>query len=195
MTPALLHRHKVACLRDLPGASSKLQLFEADLLEEGSFDACVSGATHIFHTASPFVTSNISNPHEELHKPALEGTRHVFGSIARAMGAGGPPPRVVLTSSVAAIMGKPTDKATCFDEDDWNTSSEAEGAWPSSSLRRPHQTWRRVVITNADRPTGAGSPPGDGLDMYRYSKLIAEREAWALAEKHQLQVASRGEPK
>ena len=118
----------MACLRDLPGAASKLQLFEADLLETGSFDACVSGADVVFHTASPFVTSNISNPHEELHKPALEGTRHVFSSIARAMAAGGSPPRVVLTSSVAAIMGKPTDKATCFYEDDWNGSSEAEGA-------------------------------------------------------------------
>ena len=41
-------------------------------------------------------------------------------------------------------MGTAADKATCFDESDWNLSSKAEG-----------------------------NPPGDGLDMYRYSKVAA----------------------
>lgn len=58
-------------------------------------------------------------------------------------------------------MGKATDKDTCFNEDDWNFSSRPEG-----------------------------SPPGDGLDLYRYSKLIAEREAWSLAEAQGLEMAS-----
>ncbi len=31
-----------------------MELFEADLLQDGSFDAAVAGADYVFHTASPF---------------------------------------------------------------------------------------------------------------------------------------------
>ena len=34
--------------------AGKLELHEADLLKEGSFDAAVKGAHFVFHTASPF---------------------------------------------------------------------------------------------------------------------------------------------
>jgi nucleoside-diphosphate-sugar epimerase len=148
---------KLAHLTELPNAANNLRLFEADLLAEGAFDGCVAGADVIFHTASPFVTTNITDAQQQLYDPALKGTQNVFASIARA----GSKPRVVLTSSVAAVLGKATDKATCFDEDDWNSSSKPEG-----------------------------NPPGDGLDLYRYSKLIAEREAWALAERQGLEMAA-----
>lgn len=154
---------KLACLRDLPGAKENLELFEADLLAEGAFDPCVAGADYVFHTASPFITSDITDAHAQLYAPSLDGTRNVFGSIARAVAGGGAKPRVVLTSSVAAVFGRPADKPADqpFDEDDWNVSSVAEG-----------------------------NPVGDGLDLYRYSKLIAEREAWACAEAAGLQMAS-----
>jgi len=41
-------------LRALDGSAERLQLFKADLLEEGSFDAVVQGCECVFHTASPF---------------------------------------------------------------------------------------------------------------------------------------------
>jgi hypothetical protein len=41
-------------LRALDGSAERLQLFKADLLEEGSFDAIVEGCECVFHTASPF---------------------------------------------------------------------------------------------------------------------------------------------
>lgn len=34
--------------------AGKLELHEADLLKEGSFDDAVKGAHLVFHTASPF---------------------------------------------------------------------------------------------------------------------------------------------
>lgn len=36
----------------LPGT---LELYEADLLNEGSFDKVTSGVDYVFHTASPFL--------------------------------------------------------------------------------------------------------------------------------------------
>lgn len=151
---------KASSLLALKGADAKsLELLEADLLEPNAFDAAVRDAAYVFHTASPFVTSNITNAQEQLLRPSLEGTRNMFSSVVKAVSEGAPPPRVVLTSSVAAVMGRASDKETCFDEADWNFSSTVDGG-------------------------------GDGLDAYRYSKLAAEREAWALAEAHGLELAT-----
>jgi hypothetical protein len=40
-------------LLNLDGAKEKLQLFKADLQEEGSFDSVIQGCHGVFHTASP----------------------------------------------------------------------------------------------------------------------------------------------
>lgn len=161
---SLTNTARNACLTGLPKASlgETLTLHEADLQDERAFDECVKDVDYVFHTASPFVTENITDPHKQLIAPSLEGTRNVFSSIQRSVARGvAPKPRVVLTSSVAAVMGKAADKEGCFDETDWNYTSTAEG-----------------------------SPPGDGIDMYRYSKLVAEKEAWALAAKQGLELST-----
>ncbi|XP_038980597.1 phenylacetaldehyde reductase-like isoform X3 [Phoenix dactylifera] len=44
---------KTEHLRALEGANERLQLFKANLLEEGSFDSVVKGCEGVFHTASP----------------------------------------------------------------------------------------------------------------------------------------------
>ena len=138
------HLHDIAAQQ--PGA---LQLFEADLLEEGSFDAAAAGCDTIFHMASPFVPFNVKNPQQELVDPAVYGTRNVLGSANRNQSV----ERVVLTSSVAAVMGDPTDKegqggqnGPVYTEDDWNQSSSLQ-----------HQP-------------------------YNFSKVSAEEEAWKIAE-------------
>lgn len=41
----------------LDGAKERLQLFKADLMDEGSFDPVVEGCECVFHTASPFYLS------------------------------------------------------------------------------------------------------------------------------------------
>jgi nucleoside-diphosphate-sugar epimerase len=121
------------------GSSSRLTIVEADLLEPGSFDECVRGASVVFHTASPFRTSGVVDPAVELVQPAVEGTENVLRAVmkkaaegaaegaAAVVGNARPATRVVLTSSIAAIMGSPKDKAGCFDEDDWNLSSSLGG--------------------------------------------------------------------
>ena len=48
-------------LRTLPGAKERLELWRADLLEEGSFDDVIFGCEGVFHTAMP-VTSLANNP-------------------------------------------------------------------------------------------------------------------------------------
>lgn len=50
------NKDKVAHLEALAAAlPGTLKLYEADLLEEGSFDKVVDGVDYVFHTASPFL--------------------------------------------------------------------------------------------------------------------------------------------
>jgi nucleoside-diphosphate-sugar epimerase len=122
----------------------KLLFFPGDLLEEGSFDAAMKGASGLIHAASPFKIDKIKDAKKELVDPAVEGTKNVLTSADEA----GTIEKVVLTSSVAAVYGDAIDikehKETVFSEKHWNTSSSIS-----------HQP-------------------------YSYSKVSAEREAWAL---------------
>ncbi|KAL3654747.1 hypothetical protein CASFOL_001482 [Castilleja foliolosa] len=49
--------NKTQHLLTFDGAKERLQLINADLLEEGSFDAVIDGCDGVFHTASPFLLS------------------------------------------------------------------------------------------------------------------------------------------
>jgi len=108
---------KTAHLREL---FPSLQLFEADLLQDGSFDEVMKGAEWVFHTASPFFM-NVTDAQKELIEPALNGTINVLKSVDKAATV----KRVVLTSSVAAIAKKFADPHV-YTEADWNTTSTLE---------------------------------------------------------------------
>lgn len=100
----------------------------------------------VFHTASPFITSNIDDPQKELIDPALLGTRNVLDEAHRTDSVA----RVVLTSSCAAIY---MDAADCDDA-------------PGGVLTE--DVWNRTASL--------------GYQPYSYSKTVAEKEAWRLAE-------------
>ncbi|KAI5419792.1 Tetraketide alpha-pyrone reductase 1 [Lathyrus oleraceus] len=70
---------KVDHLIKLEGAKERLQLFKADLLEQGSFDSIVEGCDGVFHTASP-VRFVVDDPQAELIDPAVKGTLNVLKS-------------------------------------------------------------------------------------------------------------------
>ncbi|XP_020592272.1 cinnamoyl-CoA reductase 1-like [Phalaenopsis equestris] len=90
---------KTEHLRALEGANERLHLFKANLLEEGSFDAEISGCDGVFHTASPFYHS-VTDPQAELIDPAVKGTLNVLNSCSKSSST---VKRVVVTSSMAAV--------------------------------------------------------------------------------------------
>ncbi len=61
-----------------------LELFEADLLSEGSFDAAVAGADYVVHTASPFIIT-VADPQRDLIEPAVKGTLNVLWAAKRGV--------------------------------------------------------------------------------------------------------------
>jgi len=113
---------KTAHLRALPGAE-RLSLFAADLMVDGSFDTAVAGAAAVIHSASPFFSQHVEDGEAQLIRPAVEGTQNVLASVGRSDSV----QRVVVTSSVAAIMGDAAEArqypGRVVDETHWNTSS------------------------------------------------------------------------
>ncbi len=123
----------------------KLEIWEANLINEGSFDEPAKGAEAIIHVASPF-TLRFKDAQKELIEPALNGTRNVLNAATKS----GTVKRIVLTSSVAAVNGDNIDMKEKglaeLTEEYYNTTS--------SPMHQP----------------------------YSYSKVIAEKEAWTIAQ-------------
>mgnify|MGYP006269062233 FL=1 len=116
---------RIGHLRSLAG-QDRLSLYKADLLSAGSFDAAVDGAEAVIHAASPFIRTGISDAHRQLIEPAVRGTRNVLASVERSPSVS----RVVLTSSVVAVMGDAAESRDypggVVDETRWNASNSAD---------------------------------------------------------------------
>ncbi len=110
----------LAPLRALAGAVDRLELVEADLGAEGSFDRAAAGCEYVMHTASPYVL-DAKDPQRDLVDPAVNGTLNVLSACQRAATV----TRVVLTSSMAAITDEPESDHT-LTESDWNEKSSLE---------------------------------------------------------------------
>ena len=138
--------------------SGMLKVFEADLLVQGSYDEAIEGCEVVMHIASPF-SLRTKDHQKELIDPALKGTVNVLGSVNRTPSV----KKVVLTSSVAAIIGDSIDMSekgeSHFDESHWNTTSSLKHqpyaysktlaekkAWKTSEAQN---NWKLVVINPA----------------------------------------------
>ncbi|KAG8702659.1 methylglyoxal reductase (NADPH-dependent) gre2 [Ceratobasidium sp. 395] len=122
-----------------------------DIAKDGAFDEAVKGVDAVAHTASPFHFE--ADDPQELIEPAVKGTVGILKSIEKnAPGV----QRVVVTSSVAAVMDSSKPNGTVFTEENWNTFS-----------------------TKQVEEKGKAAAGGD---KYRASKTLAEKAAWAEVE-------------
>ncbi|XP_027929072.1 cinnamoyl-CoA reductase 1-like [Vigna unguiculata] len=144
---------KVDHLVNLDGAKERLQLFKADLLEEGSFDSAVQGCHAVFHTASPFFFG-AKDPEAELLDPAVKGTLNVLKSCLKSATL----KRVVVTSSVAAVAcnDRPKTPDVVLDET-WFSDPEFcirnEGWYDLSKTLAEEAAWKFAKENNIDLVT------------------------------------------
>ncbi|KAJ3573251.1 hypothetical protein NP233_g2544 [Leucocoprinus birnbaumii] len=146
-----------------------------DITKPGAFDEAVKGVDAIEHTASP-VVPEVKDPQgaflyqkdaltidlehaADLIKPAVQGT---VGILQSALDHGSGIRRIVITSSGAAILVRPT-VPTLFSEEDWNTFS----------------------VEDVEK-NGVNAHPESG---YRASKTLAERAAWEFVEKNKSKIS------
>ncbi|GAB1519085.1 hypothetical protein RhiTH_002151 [Rhizoctonia solani] len=122
-----------------------------DIAKEGAFDEAVKGVDAVAHTASPFHFQ--ADDPQTLIEPAVKGTLGILASVHKYA------PnvqRIVITSSVAAIMDGSKPSGTVFTEDNWN-------------------------IFSLDEVETKGKAAAGG-DNYRASKTLAEKAAWVFLE-------------
>jgi dihydroflavonol-4-reductase len=126
----------------------QLRVFEADLLQDGSFTGPMQGCSLVFHVASPFMLpEKIKDGRRQMLEPALRGTQNVLASVNATETVR----RVVFTSTVGAIFGDYLDVMSM----------------PRRTLTEDHFNSTSSLTHNP----------------YHYSKVMAEKEAWSIAER------------
>lgn len=111
--------NKIQPIKDAFGADfDRLELVNADLLDEASIDKAIEGATFVVHTASPcdMGGNNLKNE-DEVRLPAVNGTLAVMKACHKHK-----VKRMVITSSVGAIsLGyKPSDHPKAWTDKYWS---------------------------------------------------------------------------
>jgi nucleoside-diphosphate-sugar epimerase len=134
------YEHLQIIADETPG---KLELFEADLLVDGSYKEAMKGCEVVFHMASPFMINGIKDPQKQLVDPALKGTVNILNTVNQTESV----KRVVLTSSVVSIYGdaKDAEKITdgVFTESMWNTTSTIKSKpYPYSKVLAEKEAWK-----------------------------------------------------
>jgi len=124
-------------LRRAGAQLDRLELVQLDLERDAGWPEAMAGVRYLQHVASPLTVEPLPD-RNELIRPALEGTRR---AVTVALEAG--VERIVLTSSIAAIVygHPPTDRA--FTTADWTDPDQAR-AYPESKLRAEQEAWRLV---------------------------------------------------
>ncbi|KAI0492390.1 hypothetical protein KFK09_026661 [Dendrobium nobile] len=136
-------------LKKLDKATENLQLFKADLLDYNTVEAAISGCEGVFHVASPVILSGISNPEEELIKPALVGTKNVLKACTKAN-----VKRVVVVSSISSIVSNPDwPQGTIMDENCWSDEEfckSTEDWYSLSKTMAEKEAFRHAQETGLD---------------------------------------------
>lgn len=131
------NNEKNSHLKKLDKATENLQLFKADLLDYNAIEAAISGCEGVFLVATPVMFSGISNPEEEVIRPALAGTKNVLKACSEIN-----VKRVVVVSSTTAVVINP----------DWPQGTVIdESCWSNEEFCRATENWYCLSKTMAER--------------------------------------------
>ncbi|KDP20827.1 hypothetical protein JCGZ_21298 [Jatropha curcas] len=122
----------------------ELRIFGADLTNEESFNAPITGCDLVFHVATP-VNFASQDPENDMIKPAIQGVHNVLKACVKAKTV----KRVILTSSAAAVsINKLNGTGLVMDEKDWTDvdflTSEKPPTWgyPLSKTLAEKAAWK-----------------------------------------------------
>ena len=124
----------------------KLEFIHADLMKDEGWDQAAAGCKFVLHLASPFPT-DAPKDENDLILPAREGTLRVLRAAQR-----GGVKRVVLVSSMAAVLSGHEGENRTFDESDWTDLSKTDYAYAKSKTLAEQAAWE--FIRSADNKNG-----------------------------------------
>jgi len=113
-----------ASIGNIAPKTSKIEFVEADLNSDAGWDKAVVGAEYVLHVASPVPVTDPKND-DELVRPARDGTLRVLRG-ARDAGV----KRVVMTSSISAIIFGRGVREKPFTEEDWTDETNRRDTSP-----------------------------------------------------------------
>jgi dihydroflavonol-4-reductase len=116
----------------------RLAVVEADLSDDGGWDAAVEDCDYVLHVASPFPPSSPKDP-DELIVPARDGTLRVLRAAMRAGVR-----RVVVTSSSATVAEAPEPRPWPLTEAVWTDASHAR-PYVQSKVAAERAAWDFVT--------------------------------------------------
>lgn len=161
------------------GEEGRLRFFRCDLLDGAAMLAAARGCSGVLHLASPCTVDAVLDPQKELMVPAVEGTLNVL----RAAKAAGRVRRVVVTSSISAIVPSPGWPAgEVRDERCWTDVDycQKNGVWyPASKTLAEKAAWKfaeenelDVVVVNPGTVLGLMIPPTVNASMAMFLHLL-----------------------
>ena len=117
------------------GHPGRVTLHQANLLEEGSYDAPLAGSCALLHVGTAMGYGGANKP-QEVYDGAVGGTRNVMGSLQKAPTV----KRLAYTSSFAAIS-HPAPAGYVFTEKDWASDQrENDPNWSLDNLNDKGET-------------------------------------------------------
>ncbi|EAY92353.1 hypothetical protein OsI_14080 [Oryza sativa Indica Group] len=171
------HLHALAAAGG--GEGRRLRVFPGDLLDGAALLAAARGCSGVFHLASPCIVDRVLDPQAQLMVPAVEGTLNVLRAAKDAGGVR----RVVVTSSISAIVPSPGWPAgEVRDERCWTDLDycEKNGVWyPASKTLAEKAAWKfaeenglDVVVVNPGTVMGLVIPPTINASMAMLVRLL-----------------------
>ncbi|WP_156493658.1 NAD-dependent epimerase/dehydratase family protein, partial [Oleiphilus sp. HI0125] len=127
--------------------ADSIEFAQADLLSEDGWTEAAQGCDGLFHLASPVPLQQPKN-HEEVIRPAVDGA---LNALKAANNSG--IKRVVLTSSIAAVMFGHKEKHRTFSEADWTNVEATDVAYYKSKALAEKAAWDYVKDTDIQLST------------------------------------------
>ena len=115
--------------------TNKLELLCADLMKDEGWKEAVKGCDFVLHLASPFPAEEPKDAND-LILPARDGTLRVLRA-AQAEGV----KRVVVVSSIAAVVGGHEGESKTFDESDWTDLEACRVTYQKSKTLAERAAW------------------------------------------------------
>ena len=149
----------------------RLEFVIADLVRDEGWDQAARDCDFVLHVASPYPPEPPKHE-DELIVPAREGTLRVLRAAANS-GAR----RVVLTSSLAAIIAGHEDDHKTFDENDWTNLEREKRAYHRSKTLAERAAWEfvndtRDIELTVINPGGVLGPSVDGKTFSTSGELV-----------------------
>ncbi|TYH58298.1 hypothetical protein ES332_D08G144400v1 [Gossypium tomentosum] len=112
---------KVGLLKSLPGADTRLVLFQADIYKPYEFRYAIQGCEFVFHVATPQQTAGSSHSSQEIVEAAISGVRSIAESCIESQSV----KRLIYTASMLASSPLTKDGfnlKSCLNESNWTPS-------------------------------------------------------------------------